>query len=411
MAAQGTVAVIGAGVVGAVVASALAREGLSVLLFDRDEPGIAGASFGNAGHIAAELVEPLPSVALLLNFWKELFARGGPLDVPLNRVPALLPWFARFGAAAFRQTSGTRVLAPLVKPAAAALERGLGKIGRGELLRRQGHYEIWFGSDARHQAYAQETAIRNVGVRVESASMRELQVLCAHSKQAEGAALWFPDSGHVVDPLKIVQAFVEDARAHGAVFSKTSVRAIVARSGEVEIHATEGRHLAQHVVVCAGPWSADLLKPLGLRVPLQSVRGYHVELADVAGVVDAPVLYSRERVIVTPMAGRLRATSYMEFMPPGAAADARKPRRLREHLQRLGYSCAPDGPSWVGGRPVLPDYLPGIGRMPATNVFYAIGHQHIGLTLAAVTGDLIADLVVGRKPSHDVSPFDLRRFG
>src|ERR1041384_296105 len=104
MGTQGTVAVVGAGVVWAVVAAALAREGLPVLLLDRDEPGIAGASFGNAGHIAAELVEPLPSVSLLLNFWKELFARGGPLDVPLNRVPALLPWFARFGAAAFRRT-------------------------------------------------------------------------------------------------------------------------------------------------------------------------------------------------------------------------------------------------------------------------------------------------------------------
>jgi D-hydroxyproline dehydrogenase len=356
-------------------------------------------------------VEPLPSVSLLFNFWKELFVRGGPLDVPLNRVPALLPWFARFGVAAFRRTKGTEVLTPLVRPAATALERALARIGRGELLRRNGHYEVWFGADADRQASAQERAMRHVGVRVESAPMREVQALRAHSKQAHGAALWFADSGHVVDPLKIVQAFVEDARAHGAVFNRTSVRAIVPRGTEIEIHVPEGKLLTQQVVVCAGPWSARLLEPLGLRVPLQSVRGYHVELANAPAVVDAPVLYSSERVIVTPMAGRIRATSYMEFQPPGTASDIRKPRRLREHLRKLGYACDPEGASWVGGRPILPDYLPGIGRVHGTTVFYAIGHQHIGLTLAAVTGDLIADLVVGRKPSHDVAPFDLRRFG
>ena len=86
-----TVAVVGAGVIGAAVAYALAREGRTVLLLDRAEPGIAGASFGNAGHIAAELVEPLPSWGLLLGLWRELFAFGGVLDIPLRRAPAFLP--------------------------------------------------------------------------------------------------------------------------------------------------------------------------------------------------------------------------------------------------------------------------------------------------------------------------------
>ncbi len=64
----------------------------------------------------------------------------------------------------------------------------------------------------------------------------------------------------------------------------------------------------------------------------------------------------------------------------------------------------------MGPRPVLPDYLPGIGRLERTSVFYAVGHQHIGLTLAPVTGELISDLVANRKPRHDISAFDLRQF-
>jgi D-amino-acid dehydrogenase len=145
---------------------------------------------------------------------------------------------------------------------------------------------------------------------------------------------------------------------------------------------------------------------------MQAARGYHVEMPGHAALVDAPILYADQRILVIPLAGRLRTSTYMEFASPDAPSDPRKPRRLREKVRDLGYDCPLDGPSWVGPRPVLPDYLPGIGRVQGgPNVFYAIGHQHIGLTLAAVTGDLVADLVAGREPRHNVSAFDLRRFG
>jgi D-amino-acid dehydrogenase len=101
----------------------------------------------------------------------------------------------------------------------------------------------------------------------------------------------------------------------------------------------------------------------------------------------------------------------MEFHPADAPADPRKAARLRQKARALGYACALEGPSWVGARPVLPDYLPGIGRAgEPKNLFYAIGHQHIGLTIAPITAELVADLVAQRRPRHPVSAFDLRRF-
>ena len=111
------------------------------------------------------------------------------------------------------------------------------------------------------------------------------------------------------------------------------------------------------------------------------------------------------------MSRRLRASSFMEFAAAHAESDVRKPRRLRNALHSLGYTCDADGPSWVGPRPVLPDYLPGIGRAPGPGrLFYAIGHQHIGLTIAAVTGELVADLVAERTPRLAIDALDLRRF-
>jgi D-amino-acid dehydrogenase len=180
----------------------------------------------------------------------------------------------------------------------------------------------------------------------------------------------------------------------------------------IEIVTDTDSLTARTAVVCAGAWSAPLLAPFGLHTPLEAERGYHVELSDHAPLTDAPILYADHSVVVTPMASRLRASSYLEFTGLETPPDPRKPAQLRAKLRRLGYQCDTEGPSWMGPRPTLPDYLPGIGRARGQHeLFYAVGHQHLGLTLAAVTADLIADLVTGRTPRFDIGAFDLRRFG
>jgi D-amino-acid dehydrogenase len=177
MVRDNTVAVVGAGVIGAAVAYALTREGRAVLLLDRAEPGMTGASFGNAGHIAAELVEPLPSWDLLFGFWRELFAFGGALEIPLRRAPEFLPWARRFAAAARHRAENTRQLAPLVKTAAGDMARWLAEIGRPELLRRNGHFEVWFGPRADERAAEQGLAMERLGIPTQAAPNEILDVI------------------------------------------------------------------------------------------------------------------------------------------------------------------------------------------------------------------------------------------
>jgi D-hydroxyproline dehydrogenase len=432
---QNAVAVIGAGVVGAAIAARLSQAGTPVLLLDRDHPGIGGASFGNAGHIATEHVEPLPSRALLLGFWRDLFAFGGVLDIPLRRAPAILPWARRFAAAAAKQAENTHQLAPLVSAAAEDWERLLAGVGRSELLRRNGHYEVWFGRGARKHASDQARTMQRLGVPAQPATSEWLKTIVnslpagarsrndrpadsgAHAERPaaqlapDAAALWFPKTAHVLDPLEVVQALVRHAIQAGAELKRAEVRAARPDASGVVLHTAEGALKVRAAVVCAGAWSAPLLTPLGLRVPLEPVRGYHLELPDHPPVCDATIVYSDDHVVVTPMRGRLRATSFMDFAGLDAPHDPRKPARLRASLARLGYRCEHISAAWAGERPVLPDYLPGIGRLERTQVFYAIGHQHIGVTLAAGTAELVAALIAGRTPRQDVAPFDLRRFG
>lgn len=412
MSEQDTIAVIGAGVIGAAVALALAREGRKVLLLDRAEPGVAGASFGNVGHIAAELVQPLPSPGLLFGFWRELYLFDGALDLPARQVLRMLPWISRFAAAAFRRDANTRQLSPLVLPAAAAWARWLQEIARPELLRRHGHYEIEFGRKGQDQMRATARTMARLGIKTREVSSEQLLPLQRAANASTAAGLWFEDSAHVIDPLEIVRALVAAALARSASFRRLEVHALRAHGDKLELHSDQPKLLIDAAVVCAGMGSAPLLEPFGLHAPLQAVRGYHVELPGAAPYLDAPVVYTREHLLVTPMAGRLRASSYMEFKDADAPPDPRKPERLRLAARALGYPFELAGPSWIGARPVLPDYLPGIGRAPgATKVFYALGHQHIGLTIAPITAELVADMVAERAPRHALGAFDLKRFG
>ena len=282
------------------------------------------------------------------------------------------------------------------------------------MLRRNGHLEVWFGAKAQSRAAAQALAMASLEISTQPAADELLQAVARARGGLRGrlvAGLWFTSTGHVLDPLEIVQAFVNTALQRGAEFKRADVKALEPRAGGVDIHTSAESLSVGSVVVCTGAWSASLLEPLGLRVPMQAARGYHVELPAHHAFADAPIVYADSRLLVTPMKGRLRASSFMEFAAPDAQPDARKPARLRAMLVELGYECPSEGPSWVGPRPVLPDYLPGIGRLEHTSVYYATGHQHIGLTMAPVTGELIADLLAGRPPRHDISAFDLCRFG
>jgi glycine/D-amino acid oxidase-like deaminating enzyme len=426
------VAVIGAGVVGCAVAWALTKAGNRVLLIDRADPATAGASFGNVGHIATEQLQPLPSPQLLLSFWRELVAFGGALDIPLRRAAVMAPWIARFARAAFQQRRHTEHLAPLVRSAADVLESQLSEVGRHDLLRRHGHYALWIGPKASKRAAAEQARATALGIPNREAPAELLRAAAAQARRTAtrtpvpnppGSApatpgalglsgVWFPDSAHVLDPALVARAFAAASAQAGASILRTTVRHMRPLGNRIEIVTDTDSLSVRTAVVCAGAWSAPLLAPFGVRAPLEAERGYHVELSNHPPLTDAPILYADHSVVVTPMASRLRASSYLEFAGLEAPPDPRKPMQLRAKLQQLGYQCEVEGPSWMGPRPTLPDYLPGIGRARGPHeLFYAVGHQHLGLTLAAVTADLIADLVAGRAPRFDIKAFDLRRFG
>ena len=133
-------------------------------------------------------------------------------------------------------------------------------------------------------------------------------------------------------------------------------------------------------------------------------------LPDIRGQLSIPVSSGDRKFIMTPMAEGLRLAGTVEFGGLQLPANMKRAEMLLQHARALLPELdATSGKPWMGFRPSLPDSLPVIDRLgPITLAF---GHQHLGLTLAAVTGELVRDLVLGAPPAINPAPYRLSRFG
>ena len=402
------VAVIGAGVVGAATACALAARDWRVLLIDPHEPG-TGASEGNAGHIATEQHEPLANLSNVLGLPRRLFAVGGPVDLRFERPLLLAAWFTRllWASRPRNATRGRQALGGLARRAAADWRALLESAGAPQLLHLDGHDEIHEGPRAARAVARRARELAMIGVET-----RPGELLAPVPDASRAAVLHVVGSGHVENSLTVTRALVAAMRMRGGSFRAEAVERIEPRPGGVRVLTAAAEILVERVVVACGVRSAQLLRPLGLTVPLLAERGYSLSIR---GPGPWPFtrtqVYEDRALVVTPMDFGLRATSFVEFGAPDLKPDLRKIAWLKGQVAALGLvPPGADVRSWFGCRPTLPDYLPAIGCLPrAPAVAYAFGHQHLGLTLAASTATLLTEVMCGADPGA-LAPFRIERF-
>jgi glycine/D-amino acid oxidase-like deaminating enzyme len=405
--------VIGGGVVGKTCALALRRAGETVLMLD-PQSLTRPASYGNAGHIALEQVEPLASPAALASAFRRLFPLGGALDFRLADIVAWGPWAARFIRASTPAgaAKGRRALSSLLQDALPAWRRLATSLGRPDLLVEQGHVVVW-ESQAAARAGLEAWRAADIGqARLSVLSDPMAQRLRQSIKAPIAGGAQFENTGQVRDPALVLSLLDGAFTASGGQLRTGRAGRLRTVDGRVEVLLEDGERLApERVLVAGGVGSGALLRDLGHVAPVIAERGYHLEGgADHWGDLP-PVVFEDRSLILTRFGDRLRAASFVEFGRESSPPDPRKWSRLRRHLAELGVRMEGPVAEWMGARPTLPDYLPAIGASRrADNLYYAFGHQHLGLTLAAVTGELIAALMGGATPAVDLTPFDLDRF-
>jgi D-amino-acid dehydrogenase len=408
------IGVIGAGIVGASVAMALVRDGYRVTVFDPNGPGTQ-ASFGNAGMIQTGTPVPMASPGILKAVPRMLFDRNGALVIRWRHLPVLLPWLVRFLRAAHPSTVETLSvhLAALLTRAGPAFDRMVAEADADSFIVRRGMLYV-FRSEAERQAVQWEFDLfARRGVAMDALGAGDLRDMEPALHKSYSLAWHLKDTFYCLNPGGLTARFLRRATAAGADFNESAVRQIdVGSDDRVILRTAEAAVPVDRVVIAAGIDSRTFLKPLGVRVPLETGRGYHM-MAPTPGVaLNGPLIDAARHCGVVPMEHGIRIAGLMELAGRNAPPDFARARRLADLAQAMvpELDCR-DAVPWMGHRPITPDSLPVIGQAPRhRNVIFAFGHGQLGFTMGPVTGEIVAALVAGREPDIDVVPYRPDRF-
>lgn len=409
-----TVIVVGDGIVGLACAHRLARAGCATTLVGPADAR-ATAAWGSAGHLAVEQVEPLASRKAMRKAIRQVFAGAGPVRTPAAELTRWAPFFLRLARASApaRFRTGTAALSACMHRATPAWHSLLEDIGQPGLLQECGHFIVWESAGTASAGRAGWSSAETGPARVRDATADELAQLGALVRRPIHGAMRFEGTGQFTDPGELIDQLVRGVDAAGVQREKGRASRIESSAkGVVTVETDAGARLqAEAVVVAAGVGSARLLAPTGLPVPIIAERGYHIQAPAEWPEGMPPVVFEDRSMIVTNFTSGARASGFVEFARADRPADPTRWQVLERHVGELGLPFGKPVARWMGPRPTLPDYLPAIGRserLPA--LYYAFGHQHLGLTMAAMTAEVIRDLVTGDAPPIDLRPFDLARF-
>jgi len=410
-----TVVIIGAGAVGLAVAYYLLAEGADVMVIDKDPEGDK-ASFGNAGGIAVTEVAPASVPGLMWRVPGWLIDPLGPLAVRPAHALMLLPWLIRFLRAGAPQEVA-RIAAALSTLCGRAYDdllpmlHGTGLSGE---LNRKGALSVYETESGFHRDADEWALKRSHGIATELLDGDEARAMEPALGPLVRRAVFTPQWSHVNDPKRLIDALRRWLEAQGVTILPGVVKAI-APPGDAKMTLSledQRKIQADRLVVAAGAWSGAFARQLGDPVLLESERGYNATLPDPGISVERQIIFAERKFVATPLSCGLRIGGAAEFGGLDAAANYRRSEALVALASRyLPGLRTKNAVNWAGHRPATPDSLPVIGpALTRAGAYYAFGHGHLGLTLAATTGRLVADLICQQPPVVDLSPYSIARF-
>lgn len=407
--------VVGGGIVGVCCALYLQREGYGVTLIDPAAAGDSTAKW-SCGQMAVSEVIPLSKPGILKKVPGWLLDQKGPLALRPGALPGILPWFLRFLACA-RHSKIVEIsedMATLThhvyEDYAPLLEACPDKTLMGERPILE-VFDSPSGIEHEREHLALRQALGFKSEVLDAGAISDLEPSLA-GKFSHG--LLFPDWRSVSDTKGFIAALTQSFLDQGGV----RVRGQVKRIDEVADRAsgvtlTNGeRYAANHVVIAAGIGSRQFFQQIGAQIPLAGISGYQVLLPNSGVEFRHSVIYADGGFGFTPMTRGLQIGGTIEFASPNAEPNFKRADIILEKARKILPQLRLDNIEYgVGYRPFLPDTKPVIDRSRRlSNVYLAFGHGQLGLTLGATTGRLIAEMVTGRTPAQDLTPFSAERF-
>jgi D-amino-acid dehydrogenase len=408
------VLIVGAGVVGLSVAVYLQRAGIPATVLDPLGPA-GGASFGNAGMLSPDTATPIAMPGMLRKVPGWLRDPLGPLALRPSYLPRVLPWLLQWVKAGRLE----RVLA--ISDAMRALHRDtlvcwrelLGDAAYHDLIRPSGQVSVWEGDGASPTEAIEQQIRERHGISAQPLGADDLRQMFPGLARDITRGLLVPGNGYTVNPQRIVHALADRLRdAGGAIVGERVMKLIPRDGGGWLVMTNVTNRTADRVVLATGAWSAQLLAPLGIRVPLETERGYHAMLFAPTVVPPMPISNKTRAFFMTPMEDGLRVAGTVELAGLDAPPDERRAQILVDHARRLFPELQAGGVRyWMGFRPSTPDSLPIVGPADCRpGLYLAFGHGHFGMSGGPPTGRLLARLMTGDAPTIDPAPYAAARF-
>lgn len=407
------VIVIGAGIVGVSSAIWLKRAGHDVTLMDRGTPG-QGTSYGNGGILASCAFVPVTAPGLVRKAPKMLLDRDFPLFLRWAYLPRLAPWLMKYLSHA--NDSDTRRIAHALEPIVGdSVEQHLALAGGTDAGRwiAQSDYGFAYANRAAYEADAYTWALRKqAGFDPQEIEGAEVQDYEPSLSPDIGFVAAMKNHGFIRDPGGYVAHLAQILQGMGGTFVQAEVRDFdLAGDSIAAVETDAGRFTCDKAVLATGVWSKPIMRKLGLNVPLESERGYHIVFRNPGIQLRNPFMIASGKFVATPMAAGLRCAGVVEFggleAGPSKAPLALLRRQAKATFPGLNADSEEE---WLGHRPAPADSLPLIGEVGQTGVIAAFGHHHIGLTGGPKTGRIVSELISGGQTNTDLSPYAPQRF-
>ena len=407
------IAIIGAGIQGVCNALFLQKKGFQVTLFDREEPGGQAASYGNAGHFSPYASVPVNRPDILADVPAMLLSSTGPLALKWNYVPKMIPWFLKFikNCSKKNMMHTAKYMHQILDLALPAYDELFEEIDLSGLIEDKGIMYIW--NDQNLKSRELEINIRKeIGAEQELLSKSDIHDLEPNIKNIYHAGVFYKKARHARNPGKIWVKLYESFIKKGGKFLKSNIQNLDFDENKPVLRSETQRFIFDKLVICCGAFSKKLTDKLFENIPLDTERGYHIHFKDFDHLISRPVVFQNRGFGMTPMEQGLRVVGTVEFGGLNNPLSKSRIKNLADNAKYL-LDGLPDHhhDEWLGFRPTLPDYLPVIGPSKNySNVFYSFGHHHLGWTLGAISGKIIAKMISRENTNLDLKPYSSLRF-
>ena len=407
------VLVLGAGIVGLSAALKLQERGRDVVLVDRAQAG-AATSFGNAGLIERSTVFPYAFPRDLKTLFAYALGRRTAAHYHWRALPALLPWMWRYwqhsSPALYPQAIAGAL--PLIEHSWSEHQPLIAAAGIQDLVNERGWIKVFRTQESADQSLAMAEQSRAYGVKALDLSTAQLLSLEPAVKTGVLGAVHYPDARQIQDPQALSTAYLKLFEQRGGRLVQGDARTLQAQAQSWSVQTDEGLLHATQAVLALGPWGEDMARQLGYHLPMGRKRGYHMHFQASAPALKHTIVDVENGYAIAPMRQGLRLTTGAEFAlrdAPATPVQLERIEPMARSLTALGERV--DTQPWLGSRPCTEDMLPLVGSAPRhPGLWFSFGHAHHGLTQAASSGRLLAELMCGETPYIDPRPYRVERF-